>query len=111
MTHLPGVADPENMANDLDGLPVFFTQHAIQRLKESQLELKRAKKILLKEAVLEQIDRKLRQYKRNKYGKKQDQTKYYRAGPLLFTVIPNGKGFLVITVTDQRVMLPLGALI
>ena len=84
--------------------PVRFTNHAIARLQESQLDIRRGK-FELYEAVKSpfKVD-----WERKKYQDNKNTTTYWMTGPITFTVIETkGKKYgddilLVITVTDSR---------
>lgn len=97
---------------------IRFTNHAISRLKESQIELKKGV-WLCATAQEEKLEKGLKKnkYNNNKginYINNKDVT-FWRNGTLIFTVkvvfaeATQKYINLVLTVTDQRVMLPMEA--
>ncbi len=90
---------------------IVFTNHALDRVAECQINEEQATE-LLRSAVEEPL-RKFKdqgRYKREKY-KHSEPAKYYRNGTIIFTVIPKsnydpiGDVYLVISVFDQRLYL------
>jgi hypothetical protein len=89
------------------GLKVVFTNHAIERLKESQLDLKQGL-TLLANSIPEDLSRfkDMVKYNNKKYDTKADN---YRNGTFIFTCIKkydntrNCEILLVITVANQLI--------
>lgn len=84
--------------------PVRFTNHAIARLQESQLDIRRGKYELYESVKSPfKVD-----WEKKKHRDNKNKTTFWMSGPITFTVIETiGKKFgdeilLVITVTDSR---------
>ena len=87
------------------GLLVVFTRHSVDRLKESQLDLKQGL-TLLANSIPEHLPKGMIKYKQKKYNTR---CLYFRSGAFIFTCIRkhdkprNCEILLVITVANQLI--------
>lgn len=90
-------------------LPIRFTHHALDRLKEWNLS--RNKAVWMLQTGIKIKPSGMSKYKREKYGDNSENIQYWQNDTIVFTVrVQNDKYtgeemVLVITVTDQRVNL------
>jgi hypothetical protein len=83
----------------LKKLPLILTAHAKNRIDEH--DLRRAKVLQLFQNAVRVDLTKSSRLKRYKYGWKQKNVEYYRAGKLLFIVVRRKKNYLCLTIVPE----------